>query len=386
MSDLFTDLVAEDALAAIRDAEPEEAARRLREILAAHPERVDLWHALAVVELRRGEARDAYALTFEAEKVARERADETAGQLMGPIHLVRGAAAEELDDPAAAEAAYRAVLVHEPDNPRVRQALGYLLLGWGRLDEGLAELRGYLDDRTDQPEYLDATEKLVEAARRFVADDVHPREFLEAHRGAYVEFFDHHAKRMSEQGWMMEPARMVRADDGRVVPVIPEGARPYAAVRVDMVDPKTGQVGRVGDQPMIVALAGYEPLARAQVLVDWPEDDVPFPVWVSSQCPWNHLPVQVRFEPGVERPVEVLDPVVGDWYTAGFEGAFGTPEGERFHEITDLEDRGDGRVAFWVDCGRARTDAVRDLFNRLHLLHDRAPIAAVLLGRGFVPR
>ncbi|MBK9370442.1 MAG: hypothetical protein IPN01_29815 [Deltaproteobacteria bacterium] len=52
---------------------------------------------------------------------------------------------------------------------------------------------------------------------------------------------------------------MRRAPDGRLVPSILDGARPYAGVRVDLVDPSTGRAGQVGDQPMVVAVAGLEP-------------------------------------------------------------------------------------------------------------------------------
>ena len=180
---------------------------------------------------------------------------------------------------------------------------------------------------------------------------------------------------------------MVRTEDGGVENSVPEGAKPYAAVRVDLVDPENGQGGRVGDQPMVVALAGYEPLSQAPVLVQWPERDHPFGVWISTQSPWNHLRIMVRFQDGIDGGdiVDRIDPIIGDWYTAGFEGEFGTKEANRFHEIDDPMVIGDDSVCYHVDMGRAETSAIPALFNRLLVLHGQHPIASVVVGRGYLP-
>ena len=162
---------------------------------------------------------------------------------------------------------------------------------------------------------------------------------------------------------------------------IPDGSQPYAAVRVDLVDPTTGQAGLVGDQPMIVALAGHETLAHAPVVSDWP--DQPFPVWVSSQCPWDQLPIAIRFDEG--DPVAQADPTIGDWYTAGFDGAFGSTDRGRFHYISDAQAVDERTVLYHVDCGRAEHNCVEELLKRLDVLSGKHPIAAVLIGRGFVP-
>jgi hypothetical protein len=382
----FVDELAEQALAALRQDDPMKAAVSLRDALRKAPDRLDILHALAVTELRRGEARDALQLTVRGVEIAHDRQDNLADMMMPQLLLVQAAAAEDLYDSEVAEAAFREILKHEALNPRARQGLGHLLLGQGRTAEGLAQLQQYIDDQVDEPDFIEGTSAFVETWRRFVADDVHPRMFIEAHRESYVEFFDHHAARMEAQGWVAEAARMKRADDGRVVAIIPEGARPYAGVRVDLVNPNSGQPGQVGEQPMVVALSGYEALAQAPILARWPESDYPFAVWVSSQVPWDQLPVQVRFEEASFDAVSVVDPVIGDWYRDGFDGKFGTRDRGRFHYISDPDDHGGGRVLYHIDCGRAELSAIPELLRRLIVLHDRYRIAHVVFGRGYLPR
>jgi len=381
----MSDEVADKALRALRAEDPRAARAALERILEEAPERLDVLHALAVTLLRMGEAGPAMARLEQAEHQARERADETAAALMGAILLTRAAAAEDLYLPGLAEESYREVMEHEEGNPRAAQGLAYLLLAWGRGDHGTAVLDAYIQAALDEAPALAGNRAYVDAWRRFHTDDVHPRMLIEAHRGGYVEFFDHHATAMAEKGWVAEAARMRRDEQGQVVPVIPEGARPYAAVRIDLVDPATGQGGQVGDQPMVVALSGFEPLARAPGLLRWPERDFAFPVWVSTQCPWDQLPVQVALAAPSAATVEALDAVIGDWYTAGFEGGFGASDQGRFHYISDPEMPADGVFVWNVDCGRAEPTAVDDLLKRLAVLHERVGLRQVVLGRGFVP-
>ncbi|MEC8424093.1 MAG: hypothetical protein VX000_09970, partial [Myxococcota bacterium] len=295
MADPFIDQIAEDAMKALRGDDPVEAARLLSGMLERNPERIDLIHALAVTELRMGEAESAHALTLEGERIAELRRDAVAATVMPQLMLVRAAACEDRYDPAGAEVAFQTLLDREAFNPRGRSGLAHLFLAWGRLEEADEELEGYLADGADEQQYIEAQQSLLDAVRKAVREDVHPREWLRAHRGAYCEMFDHYAGQMSAKGWIAEAARMVRTDAGDVVNSIPEGARPYAAVRVDLVDPQTGQGGRVGDQPMVVALEGHEALSQAPVVIAWPARDHPFGVFVSTQCPWNHLRVTVRF-------------------------------------------------------------------------------------------
>lgn len=379
------DDISAKAMLALRGDDPDLASRTLRKLLEGAPDRLDLLHALAVTELRRSNPAEAWQITVHAEQLAEARRDETAGTVMPQLVLVRAAACEDLFDAAGAEAAYRLLLEHEPQNPRATQGLGYLLAACGRIDDAVSVLSGYLDDKQDEGQYIEATQAFVDHIQKFVREDVHPREFLAAHRGSYVEMFDHYAKDMEQKGWIAEAARMQRTEDGRVEPIIPEGAQPYAAVRVDLVDPSSGQPGRIGEQPMVVALAEYQPLARAPLVVRYPDRDWPFGVWVSSQCPWNDLVVQVRFVDPELDAVATIDPTIGDWYSDGFDGTFGSAEHGRFHEISDISASGPGCAHVTIDAGRAQLSAVEGLLRRLSVLHGQHSIAHVLFGRGYLP-
>jgi len=138
----------------------------------------------------------------------------------------------------------------------------------------------------------------------------------------------------------------------------------------------------VGDQPYVVALADYQALARAPAAIPWKKFD--FDVRVSTQAPWDQLPVSVLFER--DGGPEALDAVIGDWYADGYNGKFGTKDGQRFHYVSDPELKRGGRgVTYNIDLGRARTEAIDDLLRRLGVLHGSYPIRRVLLGRGFLP-
>jgi hypothetical protein len=274
------------------------------------------------------------------------------------------------------------VLRDTPGQPRARQGYAHLLLAWGKMEDGIQELRTYVAEDRDENSFLDGAKGYADEVEDFVKKDIHAREFLVAHREAYVEMFNNYEGEQAKLGWIAEAARMMRNAEGKVVPSIPEGARPYAAVRVDLVDPKTSQLGQVGDQPFVVALADYQALARAPVSFVWRGH--PFTVRVSSQAPWDQMPISVYFSrPGA---LDALDAVIGDWYTAGFDGRFGEPDGQRFHYISDPDPKRGGRgVTYDVDLGRARTEAIDDLLRRLSVLHGDHPIDQVLIGRGYLP-
>ncbi len=376
---------AEQAMAALRGDDPVEAAKALQAALEEDPERLDFLHALAVTQLRLGEPATALALCDQGERVAREVQNEAATVLLPQLYLVRAAACEDLFDPAGALAAFNEILRHEDQNPRARQGIAHLLLAWARTEEGLEALDAYLDDGVDEEEFLEAMDGFATQLRTLLREEIHPVELLNAHRGSYVEFFDHHANRLEAEGWIAEAARMHRDDDGKVVLSVPDGAPEWAGVRVDLVNPETGQPGRVGDQPMVVALADYEALAQAPVLIRWPENDLPFPAWISTQTPWNHLRVQVAFQHAAGQPLSAFTDIVGDWYRAGFDGAFGTADRGRFHEVDELVALSDRAMVVHIDAGRAEVSAVKDLFKRLTVLHGQHPIAAVVVGRGFLP-
>lgn len=378
---MSTDALAQQAMMAMNQGNPKEAHDLLQQVIAQDPERLDVRHALTVALLQLGQPVEALMASEEAYQLAVELADEAAGALIAQIVLTRASIFEDLARPAEAEEAYREVLKHEPDHPQAQQGLGYLLLAWGRRDEGVRALDALVANEGESPDVREGTLAFLTALRRFLSNDIHPKELIEAHRGSYVEFFDFHAAQMATKGWIAEAAKM-RRDGDRIVPSIPPGARPYAAVRVDLVDPSTGQAGLVGDEPMLVGIEGYEALAHAPVIFPTP-NDAPFTVWTSSQAPWDQLTVQVRFDGRAD--LRMYDAIIGDWYTAGFEGAFGTKEAGRFHYISDLEQIAEDAVVLQVDCGRAETRCVEDLLRKLTVLHSQRPIRHVVLGRGFLP-
>ncbi len=373
--------VVKRALEAVRGEDLEAARSALMEALTEFPERLDLVHTLSIIELQVGRPDHALDLTQKASAVALERRDPGDLELLPLLLLAQGAAQEELNQPAEALRAYDAILQDHPGHPLAAQGKGHLLLAWGDLEEGLSELQRVVDAGTDDPRFIEASEKLIAGVRAFISADLHPSNFVDAHRGSYEAFFSHHADQQAAEGWIAEAARMRRTENGEMVPIVAEGARPYAGTRVDVVDPATGQAGLIGDQPMVVAIEGHEVIAQAPIVFEWPGHD--FPVFGSSQVPWNLLNITIAFESG--DPVEAADPTIGDWYTAGFNGEFGATDRGRFHSITDPMQVGPHTVRYDLDCGRAEATAVEDLLKRLDVLHSSQPIAAVLLGRGFVP-
>ncbi len=375
------DDLAQKAMQALNQGNPQEAISALQAALTANPERLDLRHALSVTHLQLGEPLLALQVNEELFDLASEEQGEAAMTMMIQIVLTRAAIFEDLAQAAEAEASYREVLRHAPEHSQAQQGLGFLLLACGRLEEGIAQLEKHAENPSEAPEPREATAAFLKALASFRREDYHPGAFVQAHRESYVDFFDHHAKRMAEQGWIAEAARMKREGD-RVVPIIADGARPYAAIRVDLVNPQTGQPGLIGEEPMIVAIEGFEPLAHAPVLFRTPSDNA-FQVWTSSQCPWDQLTIQIRFaNPGA---VEHADPIIGDWYSAGFEGAFGSQDRGRLHYISDPESPAPDCVIYQVDCGRAEQRAVDNLLQRLLVLHGQHPIRHVVIGRGYLP-
>ncbi len=373
--------VIKKALLAVQGDDLDAARDALFAALTDHPDRLDLVHTLAIIELQSGRPDHALDLAEKAAAVLCERREPDDLKLLPALLLAAGAACEELDRPIAAEKAYNQILEIEPGHPLASQGKGHLFLAWGRSEEGIEILQAVVDQGTDDPRFIEATTKLIAGIKNFNAEDLHPRNFIDAHQGSYCEFFTHHADRTAADGWIAEAARMHRDEQGNLVPSIGEGARPYAAARVDLVDPATGQAGLVGDEPMIVAVAGHEIIAQAPILFEWPNSD--FPTWGSSQVPWNLLNISIIFEGNL--PEDQVDRTIGDWYTAGFDGAFGSPDRGRFHSITPPFPIGENGVRYDLDCGRAESSAVEDLLKRLAVLHSSHPIATVMIGRGFVP-
>ncbi len=375
--------IAQMAQEALEGNDPEKTRDTLLALLEAGGDRADLLHALAATQVALGEAAQALNHILRAERLIEGEAGSE--PMLAALMHTRAACYEDLAQAEQAANTYRAITGLEGSHARALQALGHLLLSWGRPDEGQAKLQAYLDDGSDIAEHLEGTAAYLRGAQRVLGDDVHPTLFLEAHREGYCGFFDHHAAAMAEKGWIAEAAVMMRNEAGEVVPSIPDGAPPYAAIRVDLVDPASGQRGQVGERPMVVALQDYEAVAQAPLLLSWPPDDHPFGLWVSTQCPWDHLPIQVRFADPDADAVQLFEPLLADWYRAGWDGAFGAAERGRFHDIVPPVPSGPAGVVAYVDLGRAELRALDDLRERLVALHAEHPIRSVLFGRGFIP-
>ena len=375
------------------DGDPREARKLLLEAVKAAPDRPDLLHALGTVQLQLGEPEIALRLVEEAIGRLREQAlrpdrRDQAEMLIEGFLLTQAAAYEDLSDWKGAKASYEEILKRDETMPRAQAGLAQLLLGVGDLDGGTRLLEAYIAADRDEDPFIEGATALLDSVRTFLRQDIHPREFLSAHHGSYTQAFTHHAADQEKLGWIAEAAKMKRAPDGQVVMSIPEGARPYAGIRVDLVNPQTGQIGQIGDQPMVVALADYQPLAQSVIQFAW--RDQSFDVRVSTQCPWDQVPIQILLrpapQPALEQAVNDLDRAVGEWYLAGFDGAFGTSEANRFHYISDPEVRPDWRaVVYNVDMGRASTAAIDDLLRRLTVFHQHHPVERLLIGRGYLP-
>jgi hypothetical protein len=110
-------------------------------------------------------------------------------------------------------------------------------------------------------------------------------------------------------------------------------------------------------------------------------------VWVSTRCPWHWVSIVLQLcEPLPEQArIERVDEAMGSWYLAGWNGEFGEGDKGRFHYITDPDPVGSSAVAYVVDLGRARFDAITDLLKRLAVLHERVPLRRVLFGEGRLP-
>ena len=374
---------AEEATKALNNGDADQALEWMERAVQAceHP-RPDLEHGMGVLLMQTGKPAEAKARFESALELAWEA--NVPGVFLAHIHVALAAACEDLDDPVAAIETYDKLYDLDAQH-EARSGHGHLLLAMGRLVDGLAELSRFQELAKAPDEHKEGAKQFAESVAEFTVllaeHQVEPRDFIKAHREMYVQFFDEKAAEMAEQGWMAEPARMTRADDGRLLPIIPEGARPYAAVRVDLASPDGG-AGQIGDQPMIVAMGGFQPLAQAPVVFRSAQSS-PFPVWVSSQCPWDQLPITVVVGRG--NAEQLLEPIFADWYVAGFEGAFGTSEGGRFHYISDPElFHGERAVRFTLDMGRADLRAIDALIDGLETVHRVHGIDQVLIGRGHV--
>lgn len=373
-------------LKAIEDERFEDAIQAFEQALAIDPDRPDLNNALGMSHLHRGDAGNAIPHLQRACALAEPYTAPEHVNLKREFHLSLATAYQLMDRVAEARDTLRDLIRWWPDGIEVRLQLGQLLLGSCQLSEGLSVYREVGNDL--DKEQRKAAEALVGTIEAFLDSDHPASTFLLAHAESYRAYFDEIASTQAEHGWYAEAARMAVGEDGEPRPALPEGARPYAFMRVDLVNPSDGTVSGVYSEtePMVVALDGLDPLATVPILIPW-EEAAPFEVWVSSRCPWHWLSIVVQFRDGAppEARTGWIDELIGGWYLAGYNGEFGEQESGRFHYITDPDPVGDRAVAYTVDLGRARYDAIPALLRRLTVLHDRHPVQRVLFGQGRLP-
>lgn len=379
------DELARGGLKAIEEKRWDDAIAAFGQAVKEAPDRPDIRHALGTAHLHRGDTGNAVE-PLEAAVRLSEGFDAPEHQAMKrEFHLTLATVYQLLDRVGSARAALRGIVSRWPDQVEPYLQLGQLLLSSCNPEEGCKVYLEAVDllDR-DQRQSADA---LVGSVRAFLESGHDPLAFLEAHGDSYRQYFDEVAKAQLEQGWYAEAARMTRRADGEVVPLLPEGARPYAMERVDLVNPADGKVSGVysEQEPMIVAVEGLE--ALAQVPVTFRSASQPYAVWVSTRAPWHWLSIVIQFRDPADFDTRVswVEPAIGSWYLAGFNGEFGDKDQGRFHYVTDPEEVGSRAVSYVVDLGRAKWEAVTDLLRKLAVLHERHPIQRVLFGEGRVP-
>jgi tetratricopeptide (TPR) repeat protein len=374
-------------LKAIEEKRYEDAIASFERAVELAPDRPDMNNALGMAYLHRGDAGNAIGPLERAVALAEPFSAPEHQPLKQEFHLSLATAYQLMDHVAQARETLQGIVQRWPEHLGARLQLAQLLLSACELEAGLA----VYDDSLDllDKDQRESAEALVGTLRAFLESEHPASVFLEAHCDSYIEYFDEVAKAQSEQGWYAEAARMVRGPDGEPVRILPEGARPYAFTRVDLVNPADGTVSGVysEQEPMVVALEGLEALAQVPVLLPW-KGETPFDLWVCSRCPWHWLTVTVQFQQAAdtdEALIERVDGAIGQWYLAGYEGEFGDAERGRFHYITDPDRMGDRAVVYVIDLGRARFEAIGALLRRLTVVHDRHPIQRVLFGYGRLP-
>jgi Flp pilus assembly protein TadD len=356
--------------AALKSGQFAVAAGEAREHLATHADAADAWALLGAALLGGGRASEAVDALRSG----------------GPDCRSDLAAALIAADRAPEARTLLETLVRErPDDARERIQLAHLCLASGRGPEGAVHLERAA--RRLGGDDASAATSLASAVRRAFESEVDASQFLEAHAVGYREAFLEAVAPRLAAGWFAEAARMARGADGQPVPARPEGSRPYAVERVDAVDPATGEIGAVGsgEDPCIVAVEGYEPLAAVATLLPWRDQAVP--AWVSSRCPWHWMPITFvsrRPERAAVR-VAAAETLWAPWYLQGFNGAFGSREEGRFHYTSDPEPVGETGVAFRVDLGLARPDAIAALLGAAAAAADRIGLGAVVFGEGLLP-
>jgi tetratricopeptide (TPR) repeat protein len=347
--------------------------------------RPDIRHALAMAHLHRGDVGNAVEPLEEAVRLSERFAEAQHQTLRREFHLTLATVYQLVDRVGASRKVLETVIARWPEAVEPYLQLGQLLLSSCNPEEG-CKVYARATDLLDKDQ-RESAKALVGAVRAFLESGNDASGFLEAHGDSYRQYFDEIARAQLEQGWYAEAARMTRRPDGEIVPVLGEGAKPYALERVDLVNPADGSVSSVysEQEPMIVQVEGLEPLAQVPITLPWA--GWPFEVWVSTRCPWHWLSIVVQLREAMDEQsrVEAIEPAISTWYLAGYNGEFGDKETGRFHYVTDPDMVGTRAITYVVDLGRAKFDAIPDLLRKLVIAHDRTPIQRVLFGEGRLP-
>jgi hypothetical protein len=376
--------LARAGLKALQEGRPADAISEFRAALALEPDRPDLNNLLGVAYLNQGQAGDALAHLERAVELGRAYTQPEHQKVRQQFQMGLASAYAGLDRLADARRTLDDAIASWPEAAEPRLQLGQLLFSSCEVDAGLKVYDGLLDVPGLDGEVREMVSVVVGAVRAFRSSEIEAETFLLAHCESYRDWFTEVAAEQEKNGWYAEAARMVRGEDGEPVPLLAEGARSYAMLRVDLVNPETGETAEVYNaaEPMVVGLSGFEVLAQIPVLFPWTGQ--PFDVWVSTQVPWHWLPVTIQLAGG-DDVVDTVDEVVGAWYLSGFNGDFGEKDRGRFHFVTDPQKVGERAVSYVVDLGRADFRAVQDLLTRLAVLHERRPVKRVIFGRGQLP-
>lgn len=377
MSEL--DRHAQAGIAAINERRFDDAVQHFEAALAEAPDRPDMNSALGMAFLHRGDVGSALPFLEAACRLSEAYPDAEHAEMKVHFFTSWATALQMMDRAGEARDVLQRTTARFPAAVEAQVQLGQALLETGEVEAGVAVYRALAEHPALDEERRKAAEAVAGCVRAFLDSGEPASVFLEAHQGSYKAYFDEVAA--AQPGWYAEAARMARGPDGESRPYLPDGARPYALIRVDLVDPATGEVGSVYSdrEPMIVTVEGLEPLAQIPVLFPWRDQGLD--LYVCTRCPWHWLPIVIEIE-NVDRYGAAVDDAIGAWYLAGYNGDFGDAEAGRFHYISDPEVIGERAVAYTVDLGRAGFEAIADLVRRLRVLGDRVPLGRVLLGGG----
>jgi len=380
MSDLDTH--AQAGISAINDKRYDDAVTSFEQALALAPDRPDMNSALGMAHLHRGSVGDGVPFLEAAVRLGDGYADAEHADMKVHFATSLATAYQIMDRVGDAREVLTGLVGRFPQATEARLQLGQLLLESCGAEEGARLYAGLAEDAGLDDEQREAARAVAGCVRAFLASDDGADVFLQAHQESYRSYFDEIAA--SQPEWFPEAARLARGADGEPQPYLPEGARPYALLRVDLVNPETNEVASVysDQEPMVVAVEGMEPLAQIAVLLPW--DDQDLETWVCTRCPWHWLPIVVELE-DPDSGATALDEAIGSWYLSGYNGDFGSADAGRFHYIGDPERVQGSGIAYVVDLGRAGFEAIPSLMNRLRVLNETHPIRRVLLGGGRLP-